>query len=227
MRVIWIIIAVFVVVSCSYPEEEDSLYTITFISSGGSSVASQTVEPGGVVIVPAQPNRDGYAFLYWRLLDGSESYDFNLPVTGDLVLVAVWELRMMFISIPSLSEWLHQQPLNRQGNEYRVGLRDIDLDAGNHWEQVGLLVQAANKEKYIDLDLRHCTGRSILDGNTDEDGRHHGIFSNSYRLTSIELPESLENVGEYAFYFCNGSHLFLYLRECNMLASLHLPTVSA
>lgn len=63
-------------------------HTVTFDTNGGTPVASQSVEDGGVITSPKNPTREGYTFKGW-LLNG-KSYDFQTPVTGDIALTADW-----------------------------------------------------------------------------------------------------------------------------------------
>lgn len=63
-------------------------HTVTFDTNGGTPVASQSVEDGGVITSPKDPTREGYTFKGW-LLNG-KSYDFQTPVTGDITLTANW-----------------------------------------------------------------------------------------------------------------------------------------
>lgn len=63
-------------------------HTVTFDTNGGTPVASQSVEDGGVITSPKNPTREGYTFKGW-LLNG-KSYDFQTPVTGDITLTADW-----------------------------------------------------------------------------------------------------------------------------------------
>ena len=65
-------------------------HIVIFDSDGGSVVNSQTVGDGGTATRPADPVREGYTFAGWFLEDGA-AYDFALPVSGDVKLVAKWE----------------------------------------------------------------------------------------------------------------------------------------
>lgn len=63
-------------------------YTVTFNSSGGSAVSSQTVTEGGKVSKPSNPTRNGYTFVGWTL--NGNIYDFNSEVNNNITLVAKW-----------------------------------------------------------------------------------------------------------------------------------------
>lgn len=71
--------------------KNDNEYTITFDSDGGSVVESFKVTAGATINEPLEPTKSGYKFLYWSL--NNEQYDFNLPVTGNITLKAVWEVK--------------------------------------------------------------------------------------------------------------------------------------
>lgn len=71
----------------------DTVFTITFDTSGGSEIAPMEVEAGNTPVKPSDPVKTGTkGFLKWiRVDDGSyEAYDFTLPVTSDIVLRAVY-----------------------------------------------------------------------------------------------------------------------------------------
>ena len=68
---------------------DESKYTVTFDSDGGTSVVEQNVSKDGTVIVPDNPTKDGYTFVEWQL-DGKK-YDFNTKVVKNITLKAKWE----------------------------------------------------------------------------------------------------------------------------------------
>ena len=61
-------------------------HTVTY--DYGGSTATRTVSDGSRAPMPADPVREGFAFVGW-LLDG-EGYDFSAPVKADITLVAQW-----------------------------------------------------------------------------------------------------------------------------------------
>lgn len=70
-------------------------YTVTFNSNGGGTVAPQTVEYGQTAKEPdPAPVREGYDFVEWRVGDDTgAAYNFASPVTGDIKLVAAWQIK--------------------------------------------------------------------------------------------------------------------------------------
>ena len=69
--------------------EQIVTYTVTFLTDGGTSVATQTVEKGKTATKPTNPTKSGSTFVEWRL-NGS-TYNFSTPVTANIELTAVWE----------------------------------------------------------------------------------------------------------------------------------------
>ena len=68
--------------------KNDSLYTVTFNSNGGTAVPSQTIKEGNTVNVPIEPTRSGYTFGGWY--NNSTPYIFSTPVMSNLTLTAKW-----------------------------------------------------------------------------------------------------------------------------------------
>ena len=69
-------------------------YAVTFDAKGGSAVADQTVDRGGLVVKPADPTREGYTFLGWYYCCSYYTllYNFDhMKVYWDLTLTAKWK----------------------------------------------------------------------------------------------------------------------------------------
>jgi len=78
-------------------------YTVTFNSKCGSAVTSQTVEQGGKVTEPADPNRTGYTFSGWYKESGcTNPWDFATDtVTVDVTLYAKWTINTYTVTFNS------------------------------------------------------------------------------------------------------------------------------
>lgn len=74
-------------------------HTVTFDSTGGSSVSEQKIKTGEKVKEPDNPVRNGYTFLCWTL-DG-KTYDFNQKIEKGITLVATWKKNEPAKVIPS------------------------------------------------------------------------------------------------------------------------------
>ena len=65
--------------------------TVTFLSLGGSAVASQTVPFGGTASKPADPMRAGYTFEGWFLDEaGTRPFDFGQALESSCTVYAQW-----------------------------------------------------------------------------------------------------------------------------------------
>ena len=68
-------------------------YKVTFDGNEWSDIPEVSLYSGSTVAEPTTPARKGYIFGGWK--NGSTLYDFNMPVTGNLTLVSVWEMKTL------------------------------------------------------------------------------------------------------------------------------------
>lgn len=74
-------------------EPDKKYYTVEFDTSEGSYIAPIKVLEGDKISKPENPTREGYTFNNWNINeDGIKVYNFDSPVTKDLVLVASWNI---------------------------------------------------------------------------------------------------------------------------------------
>lgn len=68
------------------------IHTAMFNSNGGSAVGPQVVD--GMVVEPAAPSKEGYAFTGWYTdMALTTPYVFSAPLTTDITLYAKWAIR--------------------------------------------------------------------------------------------------------------------------------------
>lgn len=87
---------------------EEGMHTVMFdMNSHGNQIAELTVKDGETVAEPAAPKDSGYLFDGWYT-DAAfkKPYDFNTPVTDDLILYAKWRSLVSYaeISVPVPAE---------------------------------------------------------------------------------------------------------------------------
>lgn len=64
--------------------------TVTFDSDGGTSIDSQQVAEGGLIVEPEDPAYGSYLFYGW-LTESSDPWNFDTDtVTSDMTLIAQW-----------------------------------------------------------------------------------------------------------------------------------------
>lgn len=72
------------------PPPAAKTHTVRFLD-GGTELASLTVREGSKAAPPDEPVKQGYRFAGWYTdPEGTEAFDFETPVTGDLTLYAKW-----------------------------------------------------------------------------------------------------------------------------------------
>ena len=113
--------------------------TVTFDSNGGGEVKSQTIQQGQPAQRPADPIKDGYAFIGWYDKADLEysnmpEWTFSYPVTKDLELVAQW-METRPISTEPIT-YLDKDGNQQVCNEYTVltsNTADSILDLDDKW----------------------------------------------------------------------------------------------
>ncbi|MDR2712583.1 MAG: InlB B-repeat-containing protein [Clostridiales bacterium] len=79
-----------------------NIYTVSFDSAGGSTVADITVNHGSKVIKPANPSKTGYSFEDWYTdEDCADLYDFDTLVTSSFTLYAKWQIITYIVEFDS------------------------------------------------------------------------------------------------------------------------------
>ena len=78
-------------------------YLVEFDSDGGTPVLSQSVKKGSVAKEPLAPERADHEFKYWYLTDSSVPYDFNTPVTENIILHAYYEALIIRTPTPMVT----------------------------------------------------------------------------------------------------------------------------
>ena len=76
-----------------YARYNNSTYTVSFDTDGGTEIPSQTIEEGGKVTKPADSTKTGYTFDNWYTTDSFETiFDFeNTTITSDTTIYAHFE----------------------------------------------------------------------------------------------------------------------------------------
>ena len=72
-------------------------YTVTVDTANGAEATTQVVDFGGVAVLPEGLTKPGFKFVGWTL--NGEAYDVTAVVTGDITIVAAWE-----VDLPDLTE---------------------------------------------------------------------------------------------------------------------------
>ncbi len=110
-----------------------AIYTVSFNSNGGTSVAKQSVTSGEKVAKPADPTRTSYTFTGWYSDSGlKQAYDFGTAVTGNMTLYAGWEqdVPARFKDV-DYGAWYGDWVTYASQNGLMTGLKDAAESPGN------------------------------------------------------------------------------------------------
>ena len=163
-------------------DQNPVFYTVTFDSTGGSSVPSQIVEEGGFVQEPQEMLRTGFGFYRWyREAEHITPWDFDTDtVTADIILYARWLQNTVVVTLDIqeiISGNFAFDPItvSRLGGggivTAVVRVNEADYDAGSiRWEIAGIgayagqTVSGTGAEFWINAaDVRYNTlGSHIL-----------------------------------------------------------------
>ena len=183
-------------------------YTVSFDANGGvETYDDQYVKAGEKVAAPADPTQDGYIFDGWyeKIVDEGNGavyysvYDFDLPVNGDLELVALWSSALSkeelnaALTVQKNSLKLGNAPMGSPGNE------GTDVQSGDE-ANVGTGVAQIDNVKYETLAAAFA---SITDGTAKTievlanstgagivvpSGRNITVNFNNHSYTVVEGP---------------------------------------
>lgn len=71
------------------PEQKENKYIVSFNTDGGTTIENIEAIEGTILERPADPQKEGFKFIEWKLNDAT--YNFDVEVTEDITLVAIWE----------------------------------------------------------------------------------------------------------------------------------------
>jgi len=112
----------------TWEKKELATFTVTFDSSGGSSVASQKILEGNKVTKPKDPTRKGYIFKGWTL--NGKTYNFNTTVSSNITLVAKWTANTYTISVSSVDSYSPDRTLKVYENGKAISVKAINYTNG-------------------------------------------------------------------------------------------------
>ena len=184
-RLIISMLAVFTLFGCEEDASQAEYWQVTWALNGGAWKTGYTPETkavkGGTLAEPTAPEKTGSTFEGWykeATLTTQINFPYNVSaVTVNFTLYAKWSTGSvsdcspagyeMFTSISALKTALAAKSANTAETAYKVGLKNVNLDANNNWGDLGL---AINGSKYVDLTLQCCTGTGIPDGYSESKG---------------------------------------------------------
>lgn len=97
----------------------ETTYTVKFDSDADTVVPTQTIKEGNKATQPEDPQKTGHSFLGWYTLEsqGWMKYDFDLPVTENLELKALWEIDRYKVRFLDHDDTLLQESFVEHGSD--------------------------------------------------------------------------------------------------------------
>ncbi len=119
-----------------------STYTVTYETSGGTSISSQTYIHGDTLLLPNDPEREGYLFLGWYDSSESVEYTSSYIITSDLTIYATWRLSTGISTYTQLVAIAESTSTN-----YHL-LNDIDCE-GKTWTPISSFTGVFDGQEHI------------------------------------------------------------------------------
>ena len=134
----------------------DELYVVTYHLYEGREPVTVRISPGGRLIEPVFLRAGDYAFAGWSTLANEENlFDFDVPITGNLELHAMWERAVYGMYIMEFPDENFRRDVFRR-------LRAIDgrrrVDASFITENEKALLAEIEELALICLEIRDMTG---------------------------------------------------------------------
>ena len=201
------------------PVAEETYYTVTFDTAGGTAIDSVRVKKGGLLRAPADPEKEGYIFTGWR--HGAVDWTFGEDkVNSDLTLTASWIDAKTVFQYTVTDEKITI-------TKYVGTLPTVRVPSS----MAGFPVSAIGESAFVGTDAEK-TKNIILGENITSVGAN--AFSGCAGI-SITVEGALVSVGEKAFYGCDGllsitigegAEVLSYgaFANCTSLASAVLPS---
>ena len=159
-------------------------YTVTFDTYGGNDIAPATVIDGTPAAKPADPTKEGYAFIGWTI--NGEAYDFNAPVTGGITLTAVWEAKSTFETVNRVS--------NFESNWYYYGRTNsalfadaFDMDALTSWTLAKAMIGFPTGGNNSGIRIN-----TLIDTGSGAHQRGNPLHTWTYFKNTFELPANFD-----------------------------------
>ena len=121
------------------------VYTITFNSNDGTSVASQNVNAGEKVLEPTPaPTKEGFTFDGWYE-DSTfiKKFDFNTPITDSMILYAKWTENKYTLTFNSNGGTGTMTPIANLTGEYTLPANEFTAPSGKQFKGWSLTADGA------------------------------------------------------------------------------------
>ena len=213
-RLALIVIALVFICFITSCEEKIKSYTVNFVTDHGESIPAETVLHGSTVTEPEVKSIDGVKFCGWYLND--VLFDFSNPITSNITLVAKWAHDQHLFgedNICSICSGIkcgeNAAYIYEENTEtLRItGTGSIDdyydgksTTFPKPWDD--LFSESKIKNVIIEEGITRIGHYAFVDLAKAEKGETNSIIS-------VELPNTLEEIGLMAFAYCSFSEIIV------------------
>ena len=169
--------------ACNSNNKDETYYTVTFNSNGGSDVASVQVKKDELLTKPTDPTQEDFTFIGWYYEDEEWSFAEN-KVNQDLTLTAKWEHAFllidennMLIGITDYGKTLEKVKIPNSVTSVKLGA----LSGCSSLESLSIPFVGNSENPYLVL-----------------------VKASSTEITSCKIHVSTQIIMEYAFQDCNS-----------------------
>lgn len=190
--------------SITYPAEGQTLtlyaqwkrvtHEVSFDTAGGENVDAQTVADGDTAN-NVTPTREGYTFDGWYL-NGSE-YDFNLPVTSNLVLKAAWRKTGTSTGDATVSK-----RVTRNSGSYTIRLSVTGSRSDTtRMSMVTITDPLSDWVDPVGLSDGKADGITVTRDGKSMTGGYTAVYSSKSRTVTVTFDDALADKSVYAVVF--------------------------
>mgnify|MGYP002518577972 CR=1 FL=1 len=129
---------------------EETLYTITFESNGGSSINNVNAKAGDEITKPTDPIKDGYTFIDWyENIDSEKAFVFSYMPARSFTLYAKWEKQTLINKVYKVVDASFTWGNNEEKKEFLDETEATEEQFIELYKSIGLTIDFKDEEKVL------------------------------------------------------------------------------
>ncbi|MBO5528181.1 MAG: leucine-rich repeat protein [Bacilli bacterium] len=201
-------------------EKQAVTYTVSYQTSGGTTIPSTTVSEGGSISVPANPSKSGFVFTGWYLdPECTQKATFPMNISGDTVLYAGWRVDEFANFTFEYNETLGGYVLtDYEGDDTNVAVPENYNDGVHGSASVVAIGKSAfeNCAKIVSITIPDtvtsigdsaffgCASLQSITIPASVTSLGSRTFYKCAALTEVNLPDTITSIGAWSFYGCSS-----------------------
>lgn len=129
---------------------EETLYTITFESNGGSSINNVNAKAGDEITKPTDPIKDGYTFIDWyENIDSEKAFVFSYMPARSFTLYAKWEKQTLINKVYKVVDASFTWGNSEEKKEFLDETEATEEQFIELYKSIGLTIDFKDEEKVL------------------------------------------------------------------------------